>query len=295
MMAGNSALRVAITGANGNLGRKLIAALLGAPDIAAIHAIDRDVAGLSPHNAGLFPMQADLRGPALLDALAGMNAVIHLAAQNPYPDASWEDASASFDMTAKLSEACANASVSRLVFASSNHVMGGYKDTPVALSDGGLSTDLPPRVGTLVKTSDGPIDSTAYAAAKLMGERVLAVKAETGAFTAVLLRIGWCQPGENSPETISAAGTPKSNLIETDPERDHDLRWFKAMWLSNGDLIRCVFAALRADASAWPSRAIVVNAMSANRPSPRDLSAGRKLIGYEPLDDVSSYAAPDPR
>jgi nucleoside-diphosphate-sugar epimerase len=160
MMAGNSALRIAITGANGNLGRKLIAAFLGAPDIAAIHAIDRDMAGLSPHDARLFPIQADLRGPGLLDALAGMDAVIHLAAQNPYPDASWEDASASFDMTAKLSEACAKASVSRLVFASSNHVVGGYKDTPVAISDGGLTTDLPPRVGTLVKTSEGLIDST---------------------------------------------------------------------------------------------------------------------------------------
>jgi len=136
-MAGNSALRIAITGANGNLGRKLIAAFLAAPDIAAIHAIDRDVAGLSPHDPRLSPIQADLRGPALLDALAGMDAVIHLAAQNPYPDASWEDASASFDMTAKLVDACAEASLSRLVFASSNHVMGGYKDTPVALSDGG--------------------------------------------------------------------------------------------------------------------------------------------------------------
>jgi nucleoside-diphosphate-sugar epimerase len=34
-MKGNTALRVAITGANGNIGRKLIAALLAAPDIAA--------------------------------------------------------------------------------------------------------------------------------------------------------------------------------------------------------------------------------------------------------------------
>jgi nucleoside-diphosphate-sugar epimerase len=295
MMKGNAALRVAITGANGNLGRKLIAGFLAAPDIAAIHAIDRDVAGLFPADARVFPFQADLRGPGFPGALAGIDAVIHLAAQNPYPDASWEDASASFDMTAKLSEACANASVSRLVFASSNHVMGGYKDTPVALSDGELTTDLPPRVGTLVKTSEGLIDSTPYAAAKLMGERVLAVKAETGAFTAVLLRIGWRQPGENTPQTISAAGTPKSGLLETDPERERDLRWFRAMWLSNGDLVRAVFAASRADASAWPSRAIVVNAMSANRPSPWDLSAGRKLIGYEPLDDVSSYVGPGPR
>jgi nucleoside-diphosphate-sugar epimerase len=264
-MKGNAALRVAITGANGNIGRKLIAALLAAPEIAAIHAIDRDVAGLSPHDARLFSIQADLRGPGLLDALAGIDAVIHLAAQNPYPDATWEDASASFDMTAKLGEACAKASVSRLVFASSNHVMGGYKDTPVALSDGGLTTDLPPLVGTLVKTSEGLIDSTAYAAAKLMGERALTVKAETGAFSAVSLRIGWCQPGENSPETISAAGTPKSSPFETDPEREHDLRWFRAMWLSNSDLVRGVFAALRADASTWPSPAIVVNAMSMPR------------------------------
>jgi nucleoside-diphosphate-sugar epimerase len=140
----------------------------------------------------------------LLDALAGVDAVVHLAAQNPYPDASREDASASFDMTAKLVDTCAKASVSRLVFASSNHVMGGYKDTPVAPSDGGLSTDLPPLVGTRVGTSEGLIDSTAYAAAKLMGERVVAAKAEAGAFSAISLRIGWRQPGENIPQTISA-------------------------------------------------------------------------------------------
>ena len=106
-------------------------------------------------------------------------------------------------------------------------------------------------------------------------------------FSAISLRIGWRQPGENIPQTISAAGAPKSGLFETDPEREHDLRWFRAMWLSNGDLVRGVFAALRADASTWPSPAIVVNAMSANRPSPWELSAGRRLIGYEPLDDVS--------
>jgi len=125
----------------------------------------------------LFPIQADLRRPGLFDALAGIEAVV-LPRRIPIPTPHGK--SASFDMTAKLSEACAKANVSRLVFASSNHVMGGYKDTPVALSDRELTTDLPPLVGTLVKTSEGLIDYKAYAAAKLMGERVLAVKAETG-------------------------------------------------------------------------------------------------------------------
>jgi nucleoside-diphosphate-sugar epimerase len=290
-MVADDALRVAITGANGNLGRKLIAAFVNAPEIAAIRALDRNVAGLSAFDSShLVPVEVDLLGPALADALAGMNAVVHLAAQNPYPDASWEDASASFDMTARLVETSAKAGLRRFVFASSNHVMGGYKDTPVAQSDGALSTDLPPLVGTRVKTPEGLIDSTAYAAAKLMGERLVHAKAETGGFSAVSLRIGWCQPGENSPETLSSAGTPKSSSVGTDPEREPDLRWFRAMWLSNRDLVRCVSAALRADASRWPSRAVVVNAMSSNRPSPWDLSAGRELIGYHPLDDVSTYA-----
>jgi hypothetical protein len=66
-----------------------------------------------------------------------------------------------------------------------------------------------------------------------MSERVVAAKAEAGAFSAISLRIGWRQSGENIPQTISAAGTPKSGLFETDPEREHDLRWFRAMWLSN--------------------------------------------------------------
>src|ERR1700733_11915836 len=293
MMKDNAARRIAITGANDNIGRKLIAAFLAVPDIAAIHAIDRDVASLAPHDARLFPIRADLRGPVLLDALAGVDAVIHLAAQNPYPDASWEDASASFDMTAKLVDTCAKASVSRLLFASSNHVMGGYKDTPVALSDGGLFHRPAAARWNASQNFKGADRFHGLRGGKTDGRARRGRQAEAGAFSAISLRIGWRQPGENIPQTISAAGTPKYGLFETDPEREHDLRWFRAMWLSNGDLIRCVFASLRAEASAWPSRAIVVNAMSANRPSPWDLSAGRKLIGYEPLDDASRYAAPD--
>jgi len=189
-------------------------------------------------------------------------------------------------MTARLAEAAVRAGVRRFVFASSNHVMGGYKDTAIAQSEGGLATDLPPRVGTQIRTAEGFTNSAPYATAKLMGERLLSAKAESGAFTAVSLRIGWCQPGENSPLTLSAAGTPKTGAAAADPDMVRDLRWFRAMWLSNGDLARSVLAAVKADASGWPSRAIVVNAVSANLPTPWDLSAGRRLIGYEPADNV---------
>jgi nucleoside-diphosphate-sugar epimerase len=170
--------------------------------------------------------------------------------------------------------------------------MGGYKDTVIAQSEGGLTTDLPPLVGTQIRTANGSTNSAPYATAKLMGERLLSAKAESGAFAAVSLRIGWCQPGANSPLTLSAAGTPKTGAVEAAPISLRDLRWFQAMWLSNGDLVRCVLAALKADASAWPSQAVIVNAVSANAPTPWDLSAGRKLIGYEPVDNVWNELSP---
>ena len=74
-MKGNAALRIAITGANGNIGRKRSPLFLAATDIAAIHAIDRDVASLLPPMTGACSQSGlILRGPVLLDALAGVDA-----------------------------------------------------------------------------------------------------------------------------------------------------------------------------------------------------------------------------
>jgi nucleoside-diphosphate-sugar epimerase len=287
-MARGPGLRIAITGANGNLGRKLVAAFLSDPDVAIVRALDLEFGNVLPDSSRIEPVLVNLLKGRLEEALGPSDHVVHLAAQNPFPDASWEDASASFDMTARLAEAATRTGVRRFVFASSNHVMGGYKDTVIAQSDGGLTMDLPPQVGTQIHTPGRFTNSTPYATAKLMGERLLSAKAESAAFTAVSLRIGWCQPGENSPLTLSAAGTPKTDATEADLDLVRDLRWFRAMWLSNGDLARCVVAAVKADASEWPSRAIVVNAVSANLPTPWDLTAGRRLIGYEPADNVWS-------
>lgn len=99
---------------------------------------------------------------------------MHLAAENPNVDASWQQASNSFDQTVNVGLLAMKHGVRRLVFASSNHVMGGYKDAPLSASigPGALTTALAPAPGT--KWHDGTSfqDSTAYAAAKLMGERL---------------------------------------------------------------------------------------------------------------------------
>ena len=91
-------------------------------------------------------------------------------------------------------------------------------------------------------------DAKAYAAAKLAGERLAmtlgSIYGDTTSF--VVLRIGWCQPGENRPDTLCAAGSPPEFLLEAEDgnatnntgmsEGDaKDEIWFKQMWLSNRD------------------------------------------------------------
>ena len=278
--------RVLVTGGAGNLGSKVVGALTVAPWCREVIAIDRIGAADA---LGLRRVAGDLRraDPAWTETFAGVDAVVHLAAQNPYPDATWTDSAASFDMTVQVIEAAVRHGVGRLVFASSNHVMGGYKDSDPPLAPGTLSVDLPPRVGTVWQHGDVRLDSTPYAAAKLMGERLCSARA--GTFTAVSLRIGWCQPGANRPETLSAAGTPK--LADGVGQANRDRRWFQDMWLSNRDFAALLLAALTADAAGWPTPAIIVNGMSRNQDMPWDIASSATLIGYRPQDDVRRITA----
>lgn len=294
MAFGEKGIRVLVTGAGGGLGRKLIAHLLETDWCAGVSAVDL----VPPTDIGDSRVQlvaADLldRSGAWVAAMAECDAVVHFAAQNPHTDASWADAAASMDMTLSVFDAAAAAGVQRVVFASSNHVMGGYKDEPLAQPDAGfLTTDLPPGVGTRWETGGGWMDSTPYATAKLAGERALvAVAARTPALTGVAVRIGWVLPEENRPEGISLSGDVAFTAASEpeDAEGRRDLKWYRNMWLSNRDFAALFEAAIRAPAEGWPARSITVNGTSDNRGMGWDLTTARQLLGYRPSDDL--YAA----
>ena len=154
------------------------------------------------------------------------------------PEADWNDATVSLDMTHHVCQAAADSpTVQRLVFATSNHVMGRYKDS--GLQPGQLNTDLDAGVGTLWNTGHIDVDSTIYAVAKFAGERLGKTlgKRTNGQTSFACIRIGWCQPGNNRPETLSAAGTPTETSDTNDPELEHTNHWFKTMWLSNRDFL----------------------------------------------------------
>src|SRR5699024_3890361 len=174
--------------------------------------------------------------------LADVDVIIHFAALNPIPQCSWSEAATSFDMTANLVHAAEQHGVRRFVLCSSNHVMGRYKDAPLASSIGpGLLTEqLAPAPGTRWFTGTEQIDAVAYAASKLMSERLVArtAAASTQLREAVSVRVGWAQPGENDPRTInvSGTGTPDQATTAADADAVKNLKWFRDMWLSNADL-----------------------------------------------------------
>ena len=311
MNSSNGIQSVAVTGALGNLGWKLLChlaqtgrfnRLVGLDIVAAGPDKSAELIALSPNNSlEVEFVQCDLadwRDQRWQNALNRVEAIAHFAARNPYPNATWLEAAISYDMTLHIVNAAVDSpTVQRVVFATSNHVMGRYKDRPLADSVGAgeLTEALMPGVGTLAYVGDEVVDSTAYATSKLMGERLCrASGARSSSDTAqqttfVGVRIGWCQPGENRPETLSATGTPGEEPLDLPdgPEKEEIERadrWFKGMWLSNRDFVQLFEKAIITDGSRWEDGFVLVNGMSNNPGMKWSLDRACSVLGYEPQD-----------
>jgi NAD+ dependent glucose-6-phosphate dehydrogenase len=236
-------LVVLITGACGNIGRKLRAAWSDVYELVLL-----DVAA-SPHDPEVIKVDLGELDDEWITYFHGVDTVVHLAG-NPDEFANWEELERpNLDAVANVLHAAALAGVERFIFASSNHVMGGYRE----LDDMRITPELPPR-------PDGP-----YGATKLMGERLGRSTSQAFDMTFVGLRLGWVQPGENRPDTL--------------PDD-----WARSMWLSNGDLVRLFEAAVEADLDDRDF--VVVNGMSNNRGTRWDLDDAAELLGFDPEDDA---------
>lgn len=292
---------VAITGALGNLGSKLLAHLHRQdPTLKLIGLDNRPISSVpAVRVAGVDYVECDLgdwQDQRWRKAIEQANAVVHFAARNPYPGASWEEVATSIDMTLHIANAAReSAATQRVVFATSNHVMGRYKDEPLAsqVGAGELTPDLAPGVGTVWFNGSDWSDSTSYATTKLVGERICQASAaySNGKTTFAAIRIGWCQPGENLPTTLSAAGVPgASQAAPDDPALVEEMAradwWFKTMWLSNRDFLQIFSNAIFVDGSGWHNGSILVNGMSNNKGMKWSLEESRRWLGYEPVDDV---------
>ncbi len=294
MTPSNTQKTVLITGAGGNLGSKAVT-LLEAQDwcnkVIALHAPFEDA---PPPRGKVTSYTCDLRTiddewPALFK---GVDTVVHFAAQKPYAESDWGDTAASSDITFNVGLAAADAGVRRFVNTSSNHAIGGYKDEPLSSSvkNGGMSEDLSPAPGTKWNNGTVDLDSTPYGVSKVMAERFFSALCASSNcdMTAISIRIGWALEGENDPSDISISGSPtgQSSTSAANNEEAKTLRWFRNMWLSNGDFDRLMVRAILSDTQNWPQNSIIINGVSDNTGSDWSLANAAKYIGYQPEHDI---------
>jgi NAD+ dependent glucose-6-phosphate dehydrogenase len=249
---------VLITGASGNLGAKLRRHLEGRY---ALRLLDRDPRG----DPAIVPADLAEWNPGWVQHFEGVRAVVHLAADATAAQAWPALVAPNIDAVVNVLQAAVRAGVARVVYASSNHVMGGYSEDPEPAR---LTTDVPPRPGARYVVDGELRDSSAYGAAKLFGERAGKCFAAATGLSVIAVRIGWVRPGENL-----AAQIP--------PERGP---WFRLMWLSNRDFCQLMERCIAADPAI---RFAVINGMSANTGMRWDLEHTRRLVGYTPEDDVA--------
>ena len=182
--------RVLVTGAGGVIGGILREGLAGSY---AVHGLD---VNRGPGAEWVADMTSLRR---IEPAFAGMSAVVDLAAKATVSE-SWSSVRET-DWVATLNalEAARNAGVERVVFASSNHIVGMYeRDEPYAsVVSGrydGLDPQTFPRIG-----ADAPIRPDGpYGVGKALGEAAGRYYAEEYGMSVICLRIG----------TVNRSGRP---------------------------------------------------------------------------------------
>lgn len=171
------AKKIVITGASGNLGRRLRAGLQPRTDLELV-LLDRDPRG----EPDVVAADLSCYDKIWAQRFNGAEAVVHLAA-NPSPQVPWDELECdNVDAVLNVFEAAVAGGVARVVFASTINVMQGH-----SVSDVTITTELPPK------------PMTAYAFSKLAGERIGKSFSSRHRLSVVCIRIGAIPPNENLP------------------------------------------------------------------------------------------------
>lgn len=247
-------MRVVITGAAGVIGSVLRD---GLSDRHEIVGIDRRRTG-DRSLRRVDMTRAKAAGDATFE---GADAIVDLAA-SPKLETPWSEVwKNNLPATMNALEAARRHGVKRVVYASSNHVVGLYeRDAPYAQIVAGEIDGLDPATIPRLDSSSPIRPDSPYAIGKATGEAAARHYSEEFDLRAICLRIG----------TVLADDTP------TRP------RHFATL-LTHADLVRLFEAALGAPDEV---RFGIYYGVSANTWRFWDLEEARDEIGYEPEDDA---------
>ena len=251
---------VLVTGMSGLIGTALRGRIDDKHDLSALNR--RDVPGVRCHRADITDLDA------IQPAFEGQDVVVHLAGV-PRNQAGWDEILPHNVIgTQNVFEAARRAGVRRIVFASTNLVVGGWeREMPWrALVEGRYDEVAEPWP---MLTAETPVRPTGwYACAKVFGEALARYHADAHGMSALCVRMG--------------------RVIDAD--RPQIAREF-CVWCSQRDvaqiLDRCIDAPddLRFD---------IFYALSDNRRGFHDLTHAREVLGYEPEDAAEDWREQHP-
>jgi nucleoside-diphosphate-sugar epimerase len=195
---------------------------------------------------------------AMQRAVDGIDVVVHLAA-DPDGQTGWESIlNNNIVGTYHLFEASRLAGVKRVIYASTNQVVFGYRaEEPYrslfAGDTNGTSDTIPPILHT---QPTRPLNY--YACSKVFGEALSHMYAFTHGMSCICLRIGW----------VTASDRPLN------PQAHY-------LWCSQRDIVQLVVRCIDAPASL---RFDIFFGQSDNHPNFVDIQHARDVLGYTPQD-----------
>lgn len=253
--------QVLVTGANGVIGQVVMEQLAGRYHLQAL-----------TRRAAPFPsIIGDIsRLESILPAFAGKDAVVHLAGSSAV-DSSWEQVLNNNLIGAyNVFEAARLQRVPAVIFASSNHTIGGYE------LDG--APDLyrldDPRVYD--ETAELRPDSL-YGVSKIYGEALGRFYHDRYGIRVYNLRIGSCREDDDPRSPAIARGNSWLHLEPADAYAR-----YRATWLSHRDCAQLIACCLDADDVDWA----VVYGISDNPRQFWDITGAHRLLGYTPQDSA---------
>ena len=253
--------RVLVTGANGVIGRVLLDRLADRYDLTALTRRPTDF----PSHVGDI---ANLE--AILPAFEGIDAVVHMAGSSPV-DSPWDAVLQSNIIGAyNVFEAARRTGVKTVIFASTNHTIGGYE------------IDGAPELYRL--DDDRVYDHTVeirpdslYGASKVFGEALGRYYHDAFGMRVFNLRIGSLLAHDDPRHPSVAEG---SGWLELEPSEKYAR--LRGTWLSQRDGAELIASCLEASDVDWA----VVYGISDNPRQFWDISHARELLGYAPQDSA---------
>lgn len=261
--------RVLVTGANGLIGNSIFAHLAARPERYEVFGTSRREQPSSRVGQGEFYKIAtdhlkvfDLTDfEAMKRAVDGMDVIVHMAA-DPDGRSGWESVLHSNIIGARnLFESAREAGVKRIVYASTNQVIFGYRsEEPYrALLEGRIASNGRPQP----IRHDQPVrPPNLYACSKVFGEALARMYSDVHGMSCICLRIGWVTADDSVPN--------------------------RSLWCSRRDIVQLVERCIEAPESL---RFDIFFGHSNNELNLVDIDHAREVLGYAPRDRAEEHVS----